>query len=200
MSRRFLPTRPRLLGALLILALSACAERSYQAARLDLDFGSLPPLTFDVQEIIVEQAYAPQARPPNVEHLFELPPAKAAESWARDRLRAGGTQRRMIFEIREAPVVEAIVETEGGGGLLSIVRQTLRYEARLVIDVHLVEDDGFFAASARVTGERSVTLPESASEADRRATWNLLVSELMADVDVQLEATLSDVFESYRLP
>lgn len=190
--RRLLP-----LGLLALLA-AACAPTGGRAPPPDFDFDALPPLAFAVAEIETVLIYQPPGRAPFVDHRFSLTPSQAAAIWARDRLRAAGTGRRLVFEVNEASVVESLVGGQGGTGLLSMTEQMLRYDARMVINVRLFEDSGLQGATAKVTGERSVTVPESAEPIERDAAWNGLLGDLMADIDVQLEATLLEVLRDYR--
>ena len=63
-------------------ALSACTIGAERPSYPELTWGHLPPITLDVAEIeIIDASPAPGASP-HVEHLFPLPPAKAAERWA----------------------------------------------------------------------------------------------------------------------
>ena len=198
-----LDSRRRLLSSaaalLLVWPVAACSGPAGRAPRPDLAFDALPPLAFDAAELQVRLLYVPPGQPPFVDHLFSLTPLQAATLWARDRLVAAGRTRRLVFEVNEASVVQSLVEGEGGSGLLSMTEQILRYDARMVINVHLYEDSGFQSATAKVTGERAVTVPEAAGEVARDKAWNQLLTDLMGDMDVQLEATLSEVFRDYRV-
>ena len=127
-----------------------------------------------------------------------MTPSEAATIWARDRLEAAGTNRRLVYEVSEASVIESVEQGEGGAGLLSMTEVMLRYQARMVINAFIFEDNGFQSATAKVTGERSVTVPESADKLERDLAWNGLLRDLMSDIDVQLEATLLEVFRDYR--
>lgn len=187
------------LWALLVLALSACQIEPPRQTFAELTFDHRPPLRFDVAEVQVDQAYVPRLEPPHVEQKTPLPPAAAAARWARDRLRATGTEGRLLFTVQEASVVEVPLPKTGGLEGLWVVDQSERYDARLVLTMTLFNAFGAQEASATVTATRSATVPEDASLNEREAVWFALVEKLMRDSDGQLEETLRRYFGRHIL-
>ncbi len=181
------------------LSLTACQIDPPETAFPELTFDHRPPLSFDVARIEVEQAYQPQVEPPHVEQQMPLPPAAAAARWARDRLRAGGGEGRLVFTVREASVIERPLEKTGGLAGLWTVDQSERYDVRLVMTMTLYNGFGAQEASATVTATRSATVPEDASLNQREAIWFALVEKLMRDSDHQLEETLRRYFGRHLL-
>ena len=112
------PLLPLLAVAMLVLA--ACESPpppmpTYPEIRFDRQ----PVLRLDVKEIVVKGAYQPPLTRPNIEHLFPIPPAAAAQAWADDRLRAVGTRGRARLIIKDASVIsEPLPLTKGLGGVV----------------------------------------------------------------------------------
>ena len=159
----------RLLAPLLLptagLALAACELHPPTSDFPELTYSREAPLRFDVAAIEIEQAYQPSSEAPNVELLFPVRPGDAAANWGRDRLQGVGSTRRLRYIVREAPVVETALETKGGLTGAVTTEQSERYEARLVVEVEIIDDGGWKEVSAMVRVIRSITVPENATRA-----------------------------------
>ena len=176
------------------LALSACELHPPSSDFPELTYGHLEPLRFDVAAIEVEQVYQPSSEPPNVELLFPVRPGDAAADWARDRLQAAGTARRLRFIVREASVVETALETKGGLTGAMTTEQSERYDAKLAVEIEIIDDSGWKEASAMARVARSITVAEDATLHERETVWYELTQKLMNDLNAQLEDTLRRIF------
>ena len=179
------------------LALSACELHPPESDFPELTYGHLEPLRLDVAAIEVEQAYQPSSDPPNVELLFPVRPGDAAANWARDRLQAAGTARRLRFIVREASVTETALETQGGLTGAMTTEQSERYDAKLAVEIEIIDNTGRKEARASARVMRSITVAEDATLHEREATWYGLTQKLMNDLNKQLEDTLRRVFFRY---
>ena len=196
----YLASRGRGLAAALLIGLALAACGTPRPVFPELDFAARPALRFDVAGIELEQSYAAPIRQPHVDHLAPVPPADAALRWAEQRLEAAGTSRRLRYDVTEAGIVEVPLETTGGIKGLFLNQQSKRYEAEVAIEVTILADDGFVEGQASVAGTRSSTLAENASEVDRQRLWFELTRDLMADLDRQLETTLTRDLAKFLLP
>ena len=176
------------------LALSACELHPPTGDYPELTYGHLEPLRFDVAEIEIEQAYQPSSARPNVELLFPVRPGTAAANWGRDRLQAVGTTRRLRFIVREAPVIETALETKGGLTGAMTTEQSERYDAKLAVEIEIIDDSGWKEASAMARVARSITVAEDATLHERETVWYELTQKLMNDLNAQLEDTLRRIF------
>ncbi len=179
------------------LVLSACELHPPESDYPELTYGHLEPLRFDVAAIEIEQAYQPSSDPPNVELLFPVRPGDAAANWARDRLEAAGTARRLRFIVREASVIETALETKGGISGAVTTEQSERYDAKLAVEIEIVDDSGWKEASAMARVRRSITVAEDATLHERETTWYELTQKLMNDLNEQLEDTLRRILFRY---
>ena len=180
------------LGLVLALAFtaSACNVPPPQTDFPEITYKHLPAIHFDVGEVVVERAYAPPLDKPNVDHLMPNPPVVLAIRWAQDRLVANGQAGQLVFRIVDASVVETELRSESGLQGVFTVSQSERYNARLAVEVELVEDDGFSRSIVKAEAERSVTMPEDASLHDREQVWFKLSEMVMNDLDAELEKSL----------
>lgn len=177
-----------------LAALAACTTPPPQNAFPDITFAHETPIRLDVREITVEQAYKPPLTPPNVEHLFPVRPGQAAMRWARDRLVAAGATRRARYIVRDASVVEKpLKQSEGLTGLLT-TEQSERYDARIVVEMQIIGDDGRIEGSLTAKAERSRSVPEDITLNERERVWFQMTEDLMKELDGQLEQTIKSTF------
>lgn len=183
-----------LLGLVGLLVLGACTTPPPEAAFPQITFAHKAPIKLAVGEVVVERAYSSPGAPPNVEHLFQVPPGAAAERWARDRLVAAGTGGRARYVVKEASVVEVPLETSGGIKGLVTTEQSERYDARLAVEIELVAEGGRTEGTATARAERSISVPEDATLTEREQAWFRMVETMMTELDAQLEQTIRKVF------
>lgn len=177
-----------------MLVLGACETPMPGNQYPALTYDHLPPLKFQVAKIEVEDAYVPSTTPPNVEVLFPVRPSEAALNWARDRLVATGNTRRLRYVVKEASVTETPLEVKGGLKGAVTTDQSERYDARLELEVQVIDDGGQVVATASARAVRSTTVPEDSSLFEREQTWYDLTRKLMDDMNSQLEETLRRAF------
>ena len=174
--------------------LAACETPSPKVIFPEITFQHKLPIKLDVREISFEQVYRPPSRPPNVDHLFPVRPAAAAVRWGRDRLRAAGSTGRARYVVREASVVEVPLKMEIGLKGMMTIDQSERYDARLVVDVHLNSDERRSLGTITVEVVRSRTTAEDISLNEREKVWFDMTEALMRDFDAELEKALKTAF------
>jgi hypothetical protein len=199
MFRQF-PLLPAVAVLFLGLALGACtAAPPPKSDFAPISFAGKPSLQLDVGEIVVEIAYKAPNQPPNVEHLFPDKPVDAATRWAGERLIAAGPANRARYIVREASVTETRLKRKGGLTGALTTEQSERYDARVVVEIQIAGEADGSTGTATVQAERSITVPEDATLNERERTWHELTQKLMADLDAQLEQTVTTVFFRYLI-
>ncbi|HXV23459.1 MAG TPA: hypothetical protein VED46_04290 [Alphaproteobacteria bacterium] len=173
-----------------LAGLSACTFEVEETDFPELTWTHLPPITLDVAEIEIIDASQPTGASPNVEHLFPVPPARAAERWARDRLRAGGVTNRARYIIQRAEVVEVgLQQTEGLSGLFT-TDQSERYDAELAVLLEIRSDTGGRLGQVTTELRKSRTVPEDASLSEREAVWFSITDDLSELLNAELERSM----------
>ena len=179
------------------LFVAACETPPSQSNFAEITFGHLPEIKLNVREIVYQSDYqAPQAVP-NVDHIFPVPPAQAAERWVADRLRAVGPANKAVFVLKDASVTEEKLETKGGITGAFTTEQTERYQARMEAEMQIVDDFGNTLATLSARAARSTTTPEDLSLREREEVWFKLTEDVMRDLDAQLEPAIRRVFFPY---
>jgi len=192
---------PALRSALTALAatalLASCQTGPGRPVYPELSYAHLAPIRLNVADIQVQRIYASPGTKPNVERLFPVRPADAAERWARDRLQPVSSEGVAVVKILQASVVE--VELPRTGGLRGAVTtdQSERYDGVLEVSVE---------ASSRVTNRqvmvsskatRSRSVPEDITLNDREKVWFELTEALMNDINASLERQIYDNFGTF---
>lgn len=175
--------------------LAACTSAPPRQQFAGLTYEHLEPIRLAVGDIAIEQTYEPPMEPPFVEHTLPVSPAKAARTWAMDRLRAAGNEGRATFTIVDASVREVELETSSGLSGLFTSEPSQRYEAKLEIHMTLRRPDA--TGELKVNAERATSVQEDASVNEREKAWYGLVERLMQDVNARLEKTLSREWEPF---
>ena len=134
-----------------------------------------------------------------MEHLFAVPPAAAATLWAVDRLTAAGPLGRARFIVREASVVEIPLEQSGGLTGAFTTEQSERYDARLVVEIEIVAEDGRIEGTLSAEVTHSRTVPENLTLGERERVWHEMTRAMMEELDVQLDKTIKEAFYAYLI-
>ena len=171
----------------LSLATAACETPVEQRAFSEITFGHLTPISLNVASIDIVVTFQPTLRPPNVEHEFPVPPARAAKRWAADRLQAVGASGRAVVTIVEASVVEVALKKSTGLKGLFTTDQSERYDATVRVVIEAADLNRQLTARAEAEAKRSRSVRESVTLAEREKTWFALTETLMADFDGAME-------------
>jgi len=161
---------PRRAILLLPAFLIACGDDppppSYPMPRFD----HLPKLELKVQDIEIDDTWAPRGVSRRVDHLSPITPRAALRQMAADRLSASGNDGRAVFIIEDA----------------SIVRAPKHYEATLQVRLDMADDSGarLGQATARVVQIRP--LGDDSPRAVRDDLY-AFVRELMTEMNVEFE-------------
>jgi hypothetical protein len=181
-----------LAAALAAAGMAGCDTTVPRAHFPELAYDHLAPMSLAVGQVEVVQEYRPPAAPPNVEHLFPIPPAETAERWVRDRVKAVGGPGQVRAVIVTASVVEVPLERRGGIRGAFTTEQSERYDAEL--EVRLDLESGGATASVSSRAERRRTVPENISLADREKVWFEMTEAMMNDINASLERQIRENF------
>ncbi len=188
------------LSGLMVLAalaapLAGCgSEPPPQQNFADLRFTTEPPLRLAVAAIEINDEYRPNFDPPHYEQRFPIPLPHVADNWARDRLQAVGTSGRAIAVIVDASAVQINLPKETGITATFTNQLDTQYHARVGIRVEARDDRGGTTRMAEAHAERSVTTVEGTTLAERDRMLYQMETELMAELDRQLETQIRNNF------
>ncbi len=184
------------MGAVLAL-LAGCSSPPPRPTFPDIRFTSEAPIGLDVATLEVRDEYQPPMRSPNVDHLFPVTPAHAAENWAHDRLKPTGKAGRVVFILRNASVIETELPKTGGVSGAFTTQAAERYDLTLQATVQIVDAQGLPVRTANVQAQRSQSVLEGITPNDRDRTWYDMTKAAMADFDSQMENEIRNNFGIY---
>jgi hypothetical protein len=177
------------------LFLASCTSDTAQTVP-DLNYTNVPPISLNVAKIEVRDDYVPPMRPPNVDHLFRQPPDVTVRDLLDHALIPSGGPKTLRVIIEDASVIDR--KLPDGGGVLDAItpRPSDRYDAHMALRFELFDPAApdIITGHASVIAQRSTTLMNNFSPADRdRAAFNLTES-LMRDVQDGLRTTVRNTF------
>jgi hypothetical protein len=173
---------------------AACDTAPPRPTFADFRFTGETPLNLDVAAIDVRVAYQPPFHPPNVEHLFPVPPARAAEAWAHDRLRAVGHEGRARFTITDASVIETELPHKTGIAGALDKEPAQRYQIALAATLALLDEHGLPRRTADAHAEAVQDVLDGATPNEREQVWYDMTGRLMAVFDRQMTAEIRTAF------
>ncbi|MGH7123006.1 MAG: hypothetical protein ACREFI_01445 [Stellaceae bacterium] len=160
----------------------------------DLRFTAEPPLRLNVAAIEIDDEYRPNFDAPHYEQRFPIPLPHVADNWARDRLQAVGTSGRAVAVVVDASAVEIRLPKETGITATFTDQLDTQYHARVGIRVQARDDRGGTTRLAEAHAERSVTTVEGTTLDERDRMLYRMETELMAELDRQLETQIRNNF------
>ncbi|HET8726744.1 MAG TPA: hypothetical protein VFO41_04450 [Alphaproteobacteria bacterium] len=173
--------------AFVALAATACDTPPIRAFP-DVTFADQTPIRLDVAQVEVVQSYQPTMEPPQVEHLFPQTPSEAMRRWVEERLQPVGTSGVARVYIENASVrSEALARTPGFRGTFTIDQsERLTADLAMRLEIQKPGGSGYAVASA----QRSITVPENATLAEREDIWFRLTESTMNDLDTRMELSI----------
>ena len=179
--------------------LAACNTPPERYQFPELTYSHLPPIKLDVAVVDVVDSYHPPMAEPNVEHLFPVPPAKAMERWARDRLVAVGNNGSALFTILRADVVEVPLERTTGIKGVFTTDQSYRYDATMEIRLDAENTSGLRRGTITAQARRSQSVAEDMSLNERERLWFEMTELLMRDMGTEIEKNIDQYLAAFKV-
>lgn len=193
---KFFATVVTLLG---VLFLVGCESNIQRPTYADITFAHKAPIMVDVAEIIIRSDFKKTYAAPNVEHELPVDLQAITESWARDRLKATGSEGSLTFTILDASVIEEnLVKTDGITGVFT-TDQSEKYESHISVRIDATHPMGGRMANTSAEVGRSQTVAEDATLNEREAIWYGMAEKMAADLDRQLDENINTYLGDFVL-
>lgn len=185
------------LCAVSALALTACVNGvPGEVKPVDLTFPQFAPVQVNVAKVEVYDNFNPSAAAGHIEHEFPTAPDQAAKALLESKLQAGGSGQILRAYIDDASVISE-KQPLSDGLASTFTRETSEiYRAHMAVRFELADTAApdIVIGRANVTSDRTTSILENTSLADRdRAAVNL-TNTLMGDVYAGLKGTVNDTF------
>ena len=157
-------------------------------------FNTEAPIELKVNKVDVISEFTPTFTRPHVEHLFPVSIEKTAKLWVQDRLKAADFSSPKIAEviIKDASVTE---ELEEGSQIFE--QDKVKYSARLVVSIKIIDPSSLAQASTEVEAWRSLTIPASTDIAGKEIYWNQMVEKLFKDFNERMSANIHQYLNAF---
>lgn len=191
-------SRRRFLVGSSLTVLAACGSGPPPRPSFDdIHFIGAPPIRLDVAAIDIVHEYQPKFEPPHLEEKLPIPLPHVVENWAHDRLRAAGTKGRAVATIIDASAVEIHLPTQGGLTGTFTKQADTEYDAVVGLRVDIKDERGFTVRTATARAQHTRTTIEGITPNERDRILYQMETELMADLDRQLETDIRSNFGFY---
>lgn len=180
------------LASALLVLLAACTTGPKPAPAFPpFEFRAKPPVRFDVAHIEIEDRYRPPLKAPNVEHLFPIPLAAAAQRWAEDRFQAVGRTgtARVLIEDASATLKSLPVDKGFTGLFKREQAEELNGELSVRIEIGGLASRATGFAEAKAVGRR--TIPENVSLNERDRIYYEFAKELTEKLDQSMDQAIA---------
>jgi hypothetical protein len=189
-------TRRDVVLAMFGMALVAsCAPPPETVTFPDIRFTELPPLLLQANQVEIRTLY----QPGSADALFPVPPVRALQNWARDRLRASGQGGPARFTIGDAAATVKDLAVKGGLSGTFTDQVSQQYDIVIEATIEILDEHAFALRSVHINSSATRTVLQSASAADRDRVRYQLVRDLMADFNRQAEEQMRANFGLYLL-
>ena len=191
----------QILAVALVATMAACSSEPPPPKFADIHFLALPPFKLNVSQIQVDSRFQPTFQEPNVEHEFPVPPQRALENWAHDRLLAVGPTTGYVarFTILDASVRESDLPKKEGLKAVFTTQQAERYDGHVSVQLQVINPQGVAERTATAEAAASRSVPEGITLNERDKVWYEMTRDLMADLDRQLQRQVDTAFYPFRL-
>jgi hypothetical protein len=193
--KRFLP-----LSFLLLLAgglITSCDTPPHREPFPQLTYQHLAPINLDVARIVIQDAYQPPMTAPHVDQDFPTPPATAARQWAKDRLKAVGSDGVAKFTILDGSAVDVpLPRTTGISGMLT-QDQSDRYDVKLTVRLEVENRMGNHSGAITAGAQRSESVAEDMTLNEREKLWFEMTDELMKQLNAELEKQIGSHLKEF---
>ncbi len=180
------------------LLLAACSDAPPPMKFPQLTYSHLGKIVLDVSKIEIVDHFRPTLRPPHIEHLVPVSPAKAAQQWARDRLKLTGLSgRRAVFTIDNGAVTATPLKPQSGLRGAFTVDQSKRYDAVIRVRLEVFEANGRRGGVAKANVQRSRSVPENITLDARDEVWFSITEKLTKDLNMELERSIGQFLGAY---
>lgn len=184
--------------AALLLTAAPIAPAPAQPAFPAVRFNAESPFRVAVGRIDIVDRDPSSDAPSRVDSRFPLPPSRALETWAHDRLLAIGGRDRLVFTIVQARATDTPLRVERGSLSAAETDQLSdRYDVIANVRLDIVDPSGRAVATAQASATRYQTVFESTLPDERDSIWYEMTCRLMAQLAPELGRQIAANFAAY---
>lgn len=194
--RFFAPLTAVVIGT---LCLAGCVSTPMPVKSPPVDYAAMQPLRFDVAEVFVIND-APTTTATQQLSQYGQSPEDAMRNWANKRIEAVGERGSYSLIIKDANFAVTKLPVKSGISGWMERQQAERWDAFLNVMI-AVEGSASMLPPADITinVRSSHTLPEDASDEEKRLTYTAIMNKLMTLYNAEAQKQMDAYFRAYYM-
>lgn len=192
---------PKLLASVIVLAgLTAQAGAAFAAADTAavIRFSDATMLSTDATSLSITVEARPPKEYPHVMYRAPFTVEQAAKAWAESHFSlSGNSVNTLRITVKEGDITEKLLPKTGGIKGWFTKDQAAEYEARIAVEVAVVDPNGKVVASADGKAWHSRTVSEGATEEDKRHVWADMIKVTFDNLDAELQPRIRSSMAAY---
>lgn len=186
----------RILAAALIAG--AVFSQAASAADAAIRFADATTFATDATALSIQIEARPPKEYPHVMSRAPVTFEQAAKSWAEARFSlSGNSVNTLRVTVKEGDITEKLLPKTGGIKGWFTKDQAAEYEARLAVEVAVIDPNGKVVASAEGKSWQTRSVTEGATEDDKRKVWAEMVKTTFDNMDAELQPRIRNVMSNY---
>lgn len=164
----------------------------------EMTFSHYLPMTLDLAKVDIKNKYNPGADPADVSGTFPTSPDVALRLYAQNKLRTKGRSGQLVFTIEEAKVLHSVQESDNKLSRWLKQNRTETYEMFISIKLDSIKNTGKLTTVLNM--QKSFTLPESVSLAERELLQMTFLEGVVKDIDKALTESIINSHKIHIFP
>jgi hypothetical protein len=183
------------LGAMTLQAPAASAAADVVSV---IRFSDASSLSTDATSLSIYVDARPPKEYPHVMYRAPFTFEQAAKVWADSHFSlSGNSVNTLRITLREGDITEKLLPKTGGIKGWFTKDQSAEYEARLAVEVAVIDPNGKVLASADGKASHTRTVPEGSTEEDKRRVWADMIKTAFDGLDTELQPRIRSTMASY---
>ncbi len=190
-------TQVRIIGILAIVFLmNACADTPVRPVYPNISFHHLKKIPMDVQTITSKISYIPKLDDEHIDALTPVSMTDLMADWAKQRIDGRGKVGNFDLNLINASITEVPLTIDKGVTGIFKDEQSVRYEARLEVEIKAVNPNSMKTASSLAKVEKSVTVSEKLTLNQRNQALYDLIHDMLMEMNKRLEEDIQTYFQT----
>ena len=161
-------------------------------------FSDASTLSADATSLSITVDVRPPKEYPHVMYRAPFTFEQAAKAWADSHFSlSGNSVNRLRITLREGDITEKLLPKTGGIKGWFTKDQAAEYEARLAVEVAVIDPNGQVVASADGKAWHTRTVSEGATEEDKRQVWADMIKTTFDNLDAELQPRIRSTMNQY---
>lgn len=168
------------------------------AAEAPLRFADATTFATDATSLSININARPPKEYPHVMYRAPFTYEQAAKAWAESHFSlSGNSVNTLRVTVTEGDITEKLLPKTGGIKGWFTKDQAAEYEARLAVEVAVIDPNGKVIASADGKAWQTRTVTEGATEEDKRKVWAEMIKTTFDNMDAELQPRIRSTMSSY---